>query len=324
MAINSSFDSFLKSIAPELGYEYSLINGPNANFTNVRFQKSSENLILSWDIDNNLLFSGELNWKEIELLRTLFYNKLFPLNGLKIDLGSLKEFISTVYINKFPEDKLLALLEFIQDKVNFDGESINLDVKEFTQIKDQYWRALFFNNLRELDFYMVSAKELGYLKFETAQECYIDVRLTINGLSQVLKLRDEKFSKNCFIAMSFDDEMFRVYNEAIRPAVVETGFEPLMISEKKDIPSDTTINDAILAAIKKSKFTIADFTRHKHGVYFESGYALGQGQKVIYTCRHDEIGKAHFDTRNYPHIVWNDAEDLRTKLIDKIEVFIKG
>lgn len=35
-----------------------------------------------------------------------------------------------------------------------------------------------------------------------------------------------------------------------------------------------TINDAIVREIKKCKFLVADFTQHKHGVYFESGLGL--------------------------------------------------
>ena len=205
----------------------------------------------------------------------------------------------------------------------FDGDSISLDDIE-SPIASEYWRGLYLNSLSEFEFYMGVIKEMSYVKYEYVQGAYLDIQLTIYGLNQVLELIREKTSKTCFVAMSFVDEMFMIYDEAIKPAILETGFEPLIISDKKDIPSDTTINDAILAAIKKSKFTIADFTEHKHGVYFESGYALGRGQKVIYTCRQDEIGKAHFDTRNYPHIIWKDAEDLKKQLINKIEVFIKS
>jgi len=125
------------------------------------------------------------------------------------------------------------------------------------------------------------------------------------------------------VAMSFDSDLRAIYDQAIVPALVASGFESLRIDDNT-VTSETTINDAMLAAIKKSRFTIADFTRHKKGVYFEAGYALGRGQKVIYTCHEDEINDAHFDTRNYPHIVWKDAEDLKKKLIDRIEVFIKS
>ena len=61
---------------------------------------------------------------------------------------------------------------------------------------------------------------------------------------------------------------------------------------------------------------------YKAGVYFEAGYALGRGQKVIYTCKKDDISNAHFDTRNYQHIVWETADDLKQKLIDKINAFV--
>jgi hypothetical protein len=35
------------------------------------------------------------------------------------------------------------------------------------------------------------------------------------------------------------------------------------------------------------------------------------------------MSKAHFDIRNYQHIVWKESSDLKQKLIDKIEAFIE-
>ncbi len=46
---------------------------------------------------------------------------------------------------------------------------------------------------------------------------------------------------------------------------------------------------------------------------------MGIGIPVIWTCRDTDIKKAHFDTRQYNHIVWTDTVDLRKKLIDRIE-----
>ena len=67
----------------------------------------------------------------------------------------------------------------------------------------------------------------------------------------------------------------------------------------------------------------SNFTLQRPGVYFEAGYALGRGQKVIYICKEDDIINAHFDTRNYQHILWTDKVDLRQKLIDRIDAFVK-
>jgi len=122
--------------------------------------------------------------------------------------------------------------------------------------------------------------------------------------------------------MNFAEELEDTFTNAIATAIKESGFEPIRIKDE-DVPSDVTINDAILAAIKRSKFTIADFTGNRNGVYFEAGYALGMGQKVIYTCRKDDFESIHFDTNHYQYIVWETPEKLKKELKDKIEVFIK-
>jgi hypothetical protein len=54
------------------------------------------------------------------------------------------------------------------------------------------------------------------------------------------------------------------------------------------------------------------------GVYFELGFAMGLGIKVIRSCREDEIDQAHFDTRQYNHIVWNTLGELRERLVARM------
>ena len=55
-----------------------------------------------------------------------------------------------------------------------------------------------------------------------------------------------------------------------------------------------------------------------YGVYFEAGFAMGLGIPVIWLCRKDDLENAHFDTRQYNHIPWESAEDLRSQLRDRI------
>ena len=78
------------------------------------------------------------------------------------------------------------------------------------------------------------------------------------------------------------------------------------------------ICDRILAEIRRSRFLIADVTGHRQGVYFEAGYAMGLGLDVIWTCRSDDLGNSHFDTRQYNHIEWESGGELREKLRDRI------
>ena len=120
--------------------------------------------------------------------------------------------------------------------------------------------------------------------------------------------------------MSFDPST-KEAREAIRKALKETGYEAVIIDEQI-IDSERTINDEIIASLKKCKFCIADFSLHSKGVYFESGFALGQGKKVIYTCNKTEFENAHFDIRPLQHIIYETTDQLTKDLINKIEAFI--
>ncbi len=82
------------------------------------------------------------------------------------------------------------------------------------------------------------------------------------------------------------------------------------------------IDDLIIAEIRKSGLLVADFTKQRGGVYFEAGFAMGLGIPVIWTCRSDDVEKLNFDTRQYNHIIWTDADDLKKKLQLRIEASI--
>ena len=46
------------------------------------------------------------------------------------------------------------------------------------------------------------------------------------------------------------------------------------------------------------------------------------GIPVIWTCRNDMLKHIHFDTRQFNHIVWDDADDLYKKLKNRIGAVI--
>ena len=147
------------------------------------------------------------------------------------------------------------------------------------------------------------------------------IGITHLGLNKAIELMEEgEKSKKCFIAMSFDPST-KPAREAIRQALKHTGYEAIIIDEQI-IDSERTINDEIIASLKRCKFCIADFSNHSNGVYFESGFALGQGKKVIYTCSDEEFKKAHFDIKPLQHIIYETPELLTKALINKIEAFI--
>lgn len=258
------------------------------------------------------------NKREVEYL---LYNNRWPRGMKMVDTNFLLALIRSSNIPNSPIDKLRELIFYFKSVSNFFGGK--LYVKDNFEYKEQLIKKNGMANSEELEKIIFTCIELGYVKDEGSTKEAFPVSLTLKGWEETEKLNLQKTSNISFVAMSFDPAMMEVYSDWIEPAIRECGFEPYIVSDQHP-DSDVTINDAILAGIKKARFTIADFTNHKAGVYFEAGYALGSGQKVIYTCREDHIESAHFDTRNYQHLVWKDNEEFKRKLMDKIEVFIKN
>jgi hypothetical protein len=146
-----------------------------------------------------------------------------------------------------------------------------------------------------------------------------DVQVSAKGWSKVAELereRGRKSGRRGFIAMTFSPADVR---DVLRPALVrgvsDAGYEPIVVDA---LEHNEKICDRIVAEIRRSRFVVADFTMHKQNVYFEAGFALGLGLPVIWTCREADIGNAHFDTRQYNHVVWATPEELASRLTQRI------
>lgn len=126
-----------------------------------------------------------------------------------------------------------------------------------------------------------------------------------------------------FIAMWFDPAMMGVTEKGFERAIADAGYKPMRIDRKEH---SNKIDDEIIAEIRRSRFVVADFTsepeKPRGGVYYEAGFAQGLGIPVIWTCRSDAINYVHFDTRQYAHILWTDANDLYEKLKKRIAAVI--
>ena len=147
-----------------------------------------------------------------------------------------------------------------------------------------------------------------------------DYSLTLEGIQRAERLQKEAVnSKQCFVAMWFDQSMLDIYNRYIIQAAQDAGYQSLIISQKE---YNVKICDQIIAEIRRSKFLIADFTGHRGGVYFEAGFALGLGLPVIWTCRKDNLENLHFDIRQYNFIDWETGEELQERLTNRIQATI--
>lgn len=274
-------------------------------------------LRVSPELENDTEFWEKISDKiAVLLFHEIGFNREWDFNTIEQSIRFVNDLLPKIS----PKDKLYQLLEYLHSQTDYDGDFVDIDL--LTTHQKNVWRKMFFNSVAELQFYLEALKEKNWILLFFDGGPYVRVQLTLTGITEVSTYVESKTSNICFVAMSFDPALTEIYNNAIQPAIIETGFVPFIL-HSAHIETGSTINDAMIAAIKKAKFTIADFTQHKDGVYFEAGFALGRGQKVIYSCKEGEINEAHFDTRNYQHILWKDAAELKRKLIDKIEAYIK-
>lgn len=168
------------------------------------------------------------------------------------------------------------------------------------------------------------AEEFGYILDYLRDRDYVrphkrganGIELAPNGWERLERLRvPGRESRTAFVAMSFASEMKDAYSHGIRPAIEEAGYSPVRVDGIEHIDR---IDDRIVAEIRRSRFVVADCTGQRGGVYFEAGFAMGLGLPVLWACRSDDVGRLHFDTRQYNHVVWETPADLRVRLSARI------
>lgn len=206
--------------------------------------------------------------------------------------------------NYSPSQKQNKLLKIIEKKTKYPGKSVRLN-------KYYDYPLAWADHPSEFEYYINSLAERGLIKsMHTIND--IDVQISPDGWDYIERDRlDLEEKTQAFVAMSFSDEMKSIWENAIKPAIVKSGYKPYRIDAE---PHNERIDVKIMAEIKNSRFIVADFTENKHGVYFEAGYALGLNIPVIWCIKESDLKKVHFDTRQYNHIPWKDETDLREKL----------
>jgi hypothetical protein len=130
-------------------------------------------------------------------------------------------------------------------------------------------------------------------------------------------------STEAFIAMWFNPAMDDA-EAAIKAGIKDAGYTPVRIDNKEH---NKKIDDEIVAAIRRCRFLVADFTQSEEkgargGVYYEAGFAHGLNLPVIFTCREGSLKYVHFDTRQYNHIEWSSGDELRRRLALRISATI--
>jgi len=187
---------------------------------------------------------------------------------------------------------------------------------------------MFAANEEEADYLCQSLKGLDYVNHNwTGAGEHVFV-VTPNGWQrfEALTRGGGSIERPVFVAMWFGNtgdksttEMRELYELGIRPAVRDAGYR---VDRADDVEHNEWIMDQVLGMIRAAPFIVADFTGHRNGVYFEAGFARGLGKTVINCCKESELDKAHFDTKQLNHVLWNKPHDLKDRLCNRIKATV--
>ena len=213
------------------------------------------------------------------------------------------------FLSKAPKSvlgKALLLSQYIARKSSHPGDEVTINLQ-------QDYPICFCKNAKELIFYINHTEDSGDIKRVRPGNV---LSLTPKGWQKVESMaRPNLQSRQAFVAMWFDESLNEIFTKGIAPLEEDTGFKMYRVDQE---PFNEKICDRIIADIRKCRFFVADITGLRRAVFFEAGYAMGLGLPVIFTCRKGTRIKGGFDTRQYNHIVWKNAEDLKSKLKDRI------
>ena len=282
--------------------------------------------------------------KNIHKLRGYFFevSKYEHFQGLssiaksnKLSLESYQKILQSPLIpNDFDyQAKIKKFLRYLSFKTKAIGDKVDIS-NHGNPIS--LLPVFYAKTINEVSMYLKECKDNGFIDGEHIQILPNDMgqftpsaplgfSLTLEGLDYIREKDPE--SKDIFVAMAFNQEMYKIFNEKQFRNDIEkaTGGHRLSIISERE--HNRNIDDEIIAAIKQSKAMIADLTHGNQGAYYEAGYAHGKGMEVIFTCRKkefdDEKKKPHFDINHRNFIVWEDAQDLKKRLIDRINATIR-
>ena len=163
------------------------------------------------------------------------------------------------------------------------------------------------SNASELQFHLACLKQRGLLNDTGANV------ISAQGWEHLEQSRNPKSGNRSdfFVAMAFRPHLVTAWEEGIKPGAAAAGYVAKRVDSDHYIDK---IDDRIMAGIRSSFGVIVDVTTQNAGAYFEAGFALGLGRPVVWTVHSDDIAKVHLDTRQFNHIVWTDANDLKTQL----------
>lgn len=206
-------------------------------------------------------------------------------------------------------------------KYMYSEKTIQIDYSDVNRL---YLVLFWCENIEEFNVLLSKAIELNHLKLKFDGMSDKEYIITYDGKEFVENLGLDNNSNKVFMAFYFSPEMKEKFEPTIKMAVSDASQGKLEAVRVSSFTTDhdTKIDDELIGMIKSSKAVIADFTGNRTAVYYEAGFAMGLGIPVIWTCKKDDVDKLSFDTRQYPHIIWENEDDLYNQVVNRLKAKI--
>lgn len=238
----------------------------------------------------------------------------------KLVLNIAKLFPTPGEIVRIDPDEIIRDSAVLAEVSIAGGDLRRCSVGDATQLR---WLSVAWASTADELQYLVSNLLVGTgLIQPVEQEIPGHFQLTPIGWSRADELTHKTLlSDSAFVAMSFHPIFKPLFFEGLEPGIRAARYKALRID---GVQHNNRIDDEIIAAIRRCKFLVADFSLNRGGVYFEAGFAMGLGRPVIWTVREDRTDKIHFDNRQYNFVRWNPGKfgDFAIALQNRIEATI--
>lgn len=203
----------------------------------------------------------------------------------------------------------------------YSEKTIQIDYSELNRL---YLVLFWCEDIKEFNMLLSKAVELNHLKLKFDGMSDKEYIITYDGKEFIENLGLDNNSNKIFMAFHFTEDMKKQFEAMIKRAVSDASdgkLEAVRVSSSTT-EHDIKIDDELIGMIKSSKAVIADFTGNRTAVYYEAGFAMGLGIPVIWTCKKVDIDNLSFDTRQYPHIIWENEEDLYKQVVNRLKAKI--
>ena len=127
----------------------------------------------------------------------------------------------------------------------------------------------------------------------------------------------------CFVIQPFDrgGPYDKRYRDVLTPAIQEAGLDPYRVDQD---PGVTIIIDDIEKGIREAEVCLADITTNNPNIWFEVGFALANGKRIVLICADPRPEPYPFDIRhrniiNYALHSSSDFEKLKQEVITRLK-----